>query len=178
MDEATKKKIQRALIAALREADNLRKELLNLIAGQFKLDIKSEHGMPHWQRVEEIGDYLTERTGADLGVIYLFAYLHDSKRENEGHDPEHGRRASFFIKELYGKDILNISEKQLSQLTFACEHHSDSRIKSDDITIQTCWDADRLDLWRIGAIPEPSLLNTAIAKQEETIKFALELSRR
>jgi len=177
MDETTKKKLQKALTAALQEEYDLRKELLGLITKQFKLDIGSDHGLSHWKRVEEIGRYLAKYTKADPEVVYLFFYLHDSKRENEGRDPEHGRKASLFVKELYDKDMLNISQKQLSQLTFACEYHSDSRIKSDDITIQTCWDADRLDLWRIGSVPDPSLLNTTIAKQEETIKFAWELSR-
>ncbi|MCK4473747.1 hypothetical protein KAU40_00570 [Candidatus Parcubacteria bacterium] len=156
----------------------IQKEILNLITRQFKLDIELEHGISHWKRVKEIGNYLAKHTKADLKVINLFAYLHDSKRENENHDPEHGLRASFFIKELYNKDILNISQKQLNQLSFACEHHNNSKVKSDDITIQTCWDADRLDLWRIGVIPELSLLNTAIAKQEETIELAWKLGRK
>lgn len=156
MDEATKKP---------------KKELLDLVARQFKLDIGSDHGLSHWKRVEEIGRYLVKHTKADPEVVCLFSYLHDSKRENESHDPEHGRRAGFFIKELYDKDILNISQKQLSQLTFACEHHSNPNVKSDNITIQTCWDADRLDLWRVGIVPHKHFLNTDFAKQEKVIQF-------
>ena len=157
----------------------LQKELLDLITRQFKLDIDSDHGLPHWKRVEKIGQYLTEYTKADPEVVYLFSYLHDSKRESEGHDPEHGRRASLFIKELYNKNVnpLAISLKQLNQLAFACEYHSNSEAKSDDNTVQTCWDADRLDLWRIGTIPDPFFFNTAIAKKAETIDFARKLSR-
>src|SRR3989344_1770172 len=155
-----------------REYD-LRKELLNLIIKQFKLDIGSDHGLSHWERVEEIGRYLAKYTKADPEVVYLFSYFHDSKRENEGHDPEHGRRASLFIKELYNKSTnpLAISSEQLNQLVFACEHHSDSGAKSGDITVQTCWDADRLDLWRIGIVPHKHFLNTDFAKQEKVIQF-------
>lgn len=152
-------------------------DFLNLIIDQFKLDIESEHGIGHWKKVEKIGNYLAKYTKAGLEIINLFSYFHDSKRENKGRDPEHGLRASLFIKELHDKGVLSLSEKQLNQLTFACQYHSNSKIKSNDITIQTCWDADRLDLWRVGAIPDPSLLNTAIAKQEKAIEFSLKLSR-
>ncbi len=151
-------------------------DFLNLIIGQFKLDIKSEHGINHWERVEKIGTYLAEYTKADMEVVSLFAYFHDSKRENENYDPEHGLRSSFFIKELQSKGALNLSEKQLNQLTFACEYHNNSKIKSSNIAIQTCWDADRLDLWRVGVMPDPSLLNTVIAKQEKTIEFSWKLN--
>ena len=153
-------------------------DILNLIISQFKLDIKSEHGISHWGRVEKIGTYLAKHTKADLGIVSLFAYFHDSKRKNESHDPEHCLMASLFIKELQSKGILSLSEKQLNQLIFACEHHTNSEIKSNDITIQTCWDADRLDLWRVGAMPDPYFLNTAIAKQEKTIEFSWKLLNR
>ena len=156
----------------------MRKELLNLIINQFRLDINSEHGLSHWQRVERIGDYLAKHTKVDLKIINLFAYFHDSKRESEGRDPKHGLRAVSFIKELYSKNVLNISQNQLSQLTFACKHHNNPSIKSDDVAIQTCWDADRLDLWRVGTIPSPFFLNTDIAKQEKTIEFSRHLSRK
>lgn len=156
----------------------MRKDFLNLIVSQFRLDINSEHGLSHWQRVERIGNYLSKHTKADPKIINIFAYFHDSKRENEGYDPKHGLRASAFIKELYSKNILNISQNQLGQLVFACEHHNNPNIKSDNIVIQTCWDADRLDLWRVGTIPSPSFLNTDIAKQEKTIEFSRCLNRR
>lgn len=180
MQEAIKKKLQKALTAALQEEYDLRKDLLDLITGQFKLDIGCDHGLSHWKRVEEIGQYLAKYTKADPEVIYLFSYLHDSQRENEGRDPDHGARASSFIKELYNKNVnpLVISPERLDQLTFACEHHNDPGAKSDDITVKTCWDADRLDLWRIGNMPDPTLLYTAIAKKKETIDFAWKLSRK
>jgi uncharacterized protein len=40
------------------------------------------------------------------------------------------------------------------------------------VTIQTCWDSDRLDLGRVGIMPHPSLLCTEVAKRPETIKWA------
>jgi len=35
----------------------------------------------------------------------------------------------------------------------------------DDVTIQTCWDADRLDLGRVGIIPDPDRMCTGMGKQ-------------
>ena len=39
-------------------------------------------------------------------------------------------------------------------------------------TIQTCWDADRLDLGRVGITPDPSWLCTEAAKRPEVIAWA------
>jgi uncharacterized protein len=32
------------------------------------------------------------------------------------------------------------------------------------VTVQACWDADRLDLWRVGVTPDPLRLATQIAR--------------
>ena len=40
------------------------------------------------------------------------------------------------------------------------------------MTIQTCWDADRLDLGRVGMMPDPRFLSTEIAKRRDTICWA------
>ena len=43
---------------------------------------------------------------------------------------------------------------------------------TDDITIHTCWDADRLDLGRIGVMPIAERLNTDVGRDKEFIKQA------
>jgi uncharacterized protein len=53
----------------------------------------------------------------------------------------------------------------------ACRGHTHERTHPD-VTIQTCWDADRLDLGRVGITPHPSRLCTQAAKRSETIKWA------
>ena len=42
-----------------------------------------------------------------------------------------------------------------------------------DITIQTCWDADRLDLGRIGIRPNPTYLGTKVARDPTFLEAAL-----
>lgn len=163
-----KRLIYKVLLEKAKERSH--NKLLELVKSQFKLDLAGHHGISHWDRVAEIGQFLSEYTGADKEVVRLFAYLHDSKRENESNDQEHGPRASIFVQELYDQGHLNISPDQLKRLIFACKYHTDADVKSDNITVQTCWDADRLDLGRVGIIPRKEFLNTDFAKQDEVIE--------
>ena len=153
------------------------RNVIEVITRQFKLRSDSVHGIKHWQRVEKLGLMLAEKTGADKRVITLFAYLHDSKRENELADPGHGARAADFVSELYKARDIDVSEKQLRQLLCACRFHNDPVARSEDITVMTCWDADRLDLWRVGETPNPALLNTDAAREPSIIEYSSRLSR-
>jgi len=52
-------------------------------------------------------------------------------------------------------------------LSIAMAGHSQGQIH-DDPTIQTCWDADRLDLGRVGTKPKAKYLSIEGAKHIET----------
>ena len=145
------------------------------IKKQFKLDIHSLHGISHWERVRKIGFYLAATTEADFRVVNLFSLLHDSQRENEDYDPYHGFRASEYVQLLFTSGLLPLDQKQLDQLKYACLHHSERNAQSDDITIQTCWDADRLDLCRLGIIPDNKFFYTEVGKSKKAIDFVLQL---
>ena len=41
-----------------------------------------------------------------------------------------------------------------------------------DPALRVCWDADRLDLWRVGLEPDPALLCTAHARKPEVLTRA------
>ena len=47
-----------------------------------------------------------------------------------------------------------------------------------DITVQTCWDADRLDLGRVGIIPRPDRLCTEEARDPVLLDIAYRRSVR
>jgi uncharacterized protein len=94
--------------------------------------------------------------------VGLFALFHDSMRVNDGHDLDHGRRGSALARDL--ADILPLTRSQLERLTTACDGHTDGFV-SDDPTVGACWDADRLDLPRVGIQPEARLLSTATARR-------------
>jgi len=156
----------------------MEKTLLDRIKSQYQLDINYLHGISHWERVNKIGLYLSKQTKADTDVVSLFAYLHDSKRVDEESDPEHGAKAALFARQLYKGGLLDITADQLNSLIAACKFHSQSEVKPDNITIATCWDADRLDLWRLGITPEPELLFSDAAKRKKSLEYSYSLHAR
>lgn len=125
----------------------------------------SVHGPWHWEKVEKNALILAKNTpGADKVVAQLFALIHDTKRQNEDEDPEHGHRSAAYAEELFKQGKLDITEDQLAVLMEACKHHNDGQITNNP-TIGVCWDADRLDLTRVGIIPNPELLSTKAGKE-------------
>jgi len=138
--------------------------LLDEALNSFVLGKRSFHGKWHWEKVERNALALCQRViHADSKVCRLFAILHDCKRENEDNDPRHGHRAADYI--LQHKEIKEaLSKEQMDKLTFACRYHNDGQV-SDDPTIGVCWDADRLDLPRVGITPDPKYLSTEWAKK-------------
>jgi uncharacterized protein len=124
----------------------------------------TQHGPTHWLQVEKNVIMLVEHTpGCDMVVARLFALLHDCRRQNEGKDPDHGARAADFAQELYEKGMLCLDPDQLVKLKFAMTHHNGGQV-SNDPTIGVCWDADRLDLPRVGNTPDSELLSTQYAR--------------
>lgn len=121
-------------------------------------------------RVLENGLRLCETTGAKIEVVRLFAVFHDSKRVSDGSDPEHGQRGADFAKALRGR-LFDLPDDDFNLLYRACSGHT-HELAHPDLTIQTCWDADRLDLGRVGVTPHPSRLCTDAAKSREMILWA------
>ena len=144
-----------------------------LVQHKFKLDRGGCHGPSHWNRVRDRGIELCKSTGANPVIVTLFAYIHDSCRYYENDDPEHGLRASKFVRHLRHYDMIKVSEHEEALLSRACLLHSDGLIVDKDITVMTCWDADRLDLGRVGITPDPQYLCTDAAKK----MLRLELSK-
>lgn len=150
-------------------------ELLTVVRQEFVLPLDGVHGEAHWARVHENGLRLAEHSGADTEIIELFAYLHDVKREDDGWDLEHGRRSAEFVRSLQG-GLLALPGAKLELLVYACARHSDGLTEAD-VTVQTCWDADRLDLGRIGIRPIPRFLCTDAAKDPALIEWAFHRSQ-
>lgn len=117
------------------------------------------HGPVHWRQVEANGLRLAAATRADPVVVRLFALFHDSRRKNDGADPAHGRRGAEFARECYDAGLLGITPEQFARLHHACCFHT-SETRSRDATVNTCYDADRLDLGRVGMRPDPRKMAT------------------
>ena len=152
----------------------LSQELLDHLLEQFPLGNSLIHGKEHWMRVLYNGRMLAKETSANLNVVELFAVIHDCQRDNDDYDLEHGRKAAEYVNEIRDK-WLNINKKETELLIEACKYHSDGLIEAD-ITIQTCWDSDRLDLGRVGIKPSPERLCTEVAKRSVVIEEAYKRS--
>jgi uncharacterized protein len=134
------------------------------------------HGEGHWRRVAAAGlALLLETPAADPTVVFLFALFHDSMRFNDGHDPQHGPRGAALARELRG-EAFDLEDAKMHLLGFACEEHTNGGVGRDP-TVGVCWDADRLNLWRVGIRPDPRLLSTAAARNGGRIKWARDLQR-
>ncbi len=108
---------------------------------------------------------------ADLELVLLFAFAHDTQRWNDGDDPDHGRRAAAAVRGLAEAGVLDLSPERLRLLCRACSGHANG-FTSADPTVGTCWDADRLNLWRVGVAPSRHLLSTAAARTAEAYDWS------
>jgi uncharacterized protein len=146
------------------------------IRAQYRLDWDGIHGLAHWERVRENGLRLARRTGARGDIVELFAYFHDSCRLNNGCDPEHGARGAELARRLAGS-AFDLDAGGLELLVEACSGHTHGTAAAE-ITVATCWDADRLDLARVGTIPRPERLCTDAARDPGIIDWACRRSLR
>ncbi|MBS2038292.1 hypothetical protein JST97_25130 [bacterium] len=124
----------------------------------YGLPLNGLHGARHWRRVDRFGQLLALHTGADVEVVRRFALFHDSQRYNDEKDPGHGQRAAHRARQFCADEL---TTEQMQLLHLACLGH-ERGITTDDPTVGTCWDADRLDIDRQGKLPWLSLMSTPL----------------
>ena len=128
----------------------------------FKCGAHSIHGPSHWQRVDVFGIDIAENSGADLTVVRLFALLHDSYRQDDGADLDHGPRAAEMLGRIV-PTVFAIDPGRFDLLKEAIRLHT-SGLTTNEPTIGTCWDADRLDIGRVGMTPSAQYMSTEAGK--------------
>lgn len=139
------------------------------------------HGLPHWQRVERNGILLSLtmynsklcfRKEVNIKVICLFAYLHDKCRLNNNSDLKHGERAANMLHTIKDTLLKDLDDEEFSLLEQACKLHTTTH-KTGNPTIDTCFDADRLDLKRVGIEPCPDKMATSFGEfyAMDTLRF-------
>lgn len=92
------------------------RDFLAEIRAQFRLDWSGAHGFSHWARVYRHGLYVGQRVGADLRVVELFAFLHDSQRRDEDTDEGHGDRAADYAVWLHRRRRFELDRAALTLL--------------------------------------------------------------
>jgi uncharacterized protein len=125
------------------------------------------HGLAHWWRVRHNGLLVADAMGANPRVVRLFAIFHDSHREDDGYDREHGPRAAAWLARVRNGDrtahgaceatfamIAALAAAEFESLRAACELHTRAT-HHDDPSVAACFVADRLDLSRVGFRPDP-----------------------
>ena len=123
-----------------------------------KLGDYSIHGISHWDRVAQNADALLTSDVDEL-VVKAFAYIHDVERTNESDDWQHGPRAALLVDEIRFSVLGFLNDQEIEQLKEACRLHT-LRHRTEDPTVNACFDADRLDLGRVGITPNPDKMAT------------------
>ena len=145
---------------------NSYQKLLSLIRKTKPIWDSEWHGISHWERVRENAELIAQSNGGNLKVVGYFSYLHDSCRENEDEDPQHGPRAVEFAKKH--RDVIDLNDDEFRVMCRACSGHTFSMpgdSKVINTTLAACWDGDRLDLPRVGITPDPQYLFSDLGKQ-------------
>lgn len=140
------------------------KQLKAYLLDRFVPGDYSIHGDDHWTRVELNGLAIAKTNGANEQVVRLFSITHDCRREDDGYDREHGRRAADYLLTIRLEWLSFLTDEEFFLLEQACRFHVDGKVSSDP-TIGACWDADRLDLPRCGYTLNPKYMSTEYAKQ-------------
>lgn len=133
-------------------------KLRSFSAKRWPKSLGTIHGVKHWDRVAKFGEMLFTE-GADRDVIMAFAYLHDCERKENGEDIEHGMRASMLIDTIRNTELFFLNDSLIEKLKRACELHTIEH-RTGDKTIDICFDADRMDLLRVGIKPLPDRMAT------------------
>jgi len=152
------------------------RSILGAVRDQYKLSWTGLHGVSHWARVLENGLRIADDNGADQEVVTLFALFHDACRVNDHRDRGHGRRGAELASSFHGR-LFELDDDRMGLLVEACTLHTRGGVDADP-TVQTCWDADRLDLVRAGIWPAPHKLCTEAARDPDVITWANDRSRR
>lgn len=127
-------------------------------------ELGDTHGLSHWQRVERNGIILSTENGAirenvNIKVVRYFAYLHDKCRLNDWTDLEHGVRAADMLPTIRDTILKDFTDEEVALLEKACRYHTTEQ-RTGIPTVDICFDADRLDLGRVGIVPNPKLMAT------------------
>jgi len=155
-------------------------EPLRSIKEHFGLPAENsiDHGPKHWKSVALVGLQLARRDHRiDLFNVFVFAQLHDSQRLSEFEDPEHGQRAAqIFAAEMERQRIdgYEAGDARGSKLIHALKFHDSGKTALNDPTIGACWDADRLNLGRIGIVPSYEYMSTdaALSGFDDLVSYA------
>jgi uncharacterized protein len=140
------------------------------------------HGPAHWARVRRFGALLAETEDlppAARRCVEVFAQIHDLAREDDGGGNQHAVDGASYMDEVISAVFAGrLTQDQVETVRRAIRYHSDGMVAQQanedglfeglewprDLLVRTvgcCWDADRVDLLRVGIHPAPEFMSTS-----------------
>ena len=155
-------------------------EIIRALMGHTRFPSRV-HGPAHWARVHRFGCLLAEKEGLPAHArtcVELFAWTHDLAREDDGGGNRHAIDGAAYIDDVLPAVFGPLPADQVEILRTAIRYHSDGLVAAEVVelglldragwprdllaaTVGCCWDADRLDLPRVGIQPAAPLMSTA-----------------
>lgn len=141
------------------------------------------HGFDHWVRVYYNGMTLARHLRLDhdaMRCIEVFAWTHDLLRETDDDDDGlHAYDAADKLQVICDDVFPDLKKDQIRITELAVRYHSDGMTAYEAYTsgllrgttysredviniVGCCWDADRLDLPRVGIKPHPRYMTTDV----------------
>lgn len=138
------------------------------------------HGERHWSHVNHLGMKLADLMKLNpiqKRCVEVFSWTHDLARKDDNGGNEHAiEGARYFAREVVTL-FPDIDEIQIEIIAAAIKYHSDGlcseeahhmgffehiNVHKEDVIriIGCCWDADRLDLIRLGIPPREKYMST------------------
>lgn len=148
------KKIDDKIINTIHEVEMLCFPLLKCLNTNI-------HGIQHLRQVAYLSGRLAYLLNLDYKTAILAGYLHDCARNNDSDGNSHAHESAWLAKKIIETNWSNID---IGKIFNAIYYHADG-LNTDDPFIGCIWDADRLNLVRLGIIPKVELLSTEFAKR-------------
>jgi len=123
-----------------------------------------DHGVAHWRGVAEQGIWLARTLGLGREIqlaAFVFGAVHDCRRENEGHDPEHGPRAAAWLLASGWIGRLGLDSLEEDIVRSLTLHDQGITCADGSPAVGIGWDADRSLLSRVGVDPHPRFFSLA-----------------
>ena len=158
----------------------INRELIKKLESYCRLKDSKLHGAGHWVRVHRFGKLLSDKCNLRPELedcVETFSLTHDLARNLDGFEEDHGGNSALLFNKIRNELFPDLSNNQVEVIKIAIHYHSDGMTSEeayykglfdhidlfgDDLinTIGCCWDADRLDLLRLGRHPRPELMST------------------
>jgi HD superfamily phosphodiesterase len=119
------------------------------------------HGFDHLGRVAILAGRLARAVGEDVESAVVMGFLHDSARKDDGGGCLHAIESAVLARKLL---LEFYPQMDRGRICDSIKRHADGETTSD-LMVACLWDADRLELKRLGRVVDPDLLSTEIAKR-------------